>query len=53
MTNVTPIYTTQDACDRLVTVSTTSSNDRLIVVMFDSNGNRKLCKFSFSVLDLP
>lgn len=53
VTNVTPIYTTADSCDRAVTVSTTSSNDRLIVVMFDRDGNRKLCKFSFSVLDLP
>jgi hypothetical protein len=52
-TNVTPIYTNANSCDRAVTVSTSSSNDRLIVIMFDSSGNRKLCKFSFSVIDLP
>jgi len=53
VTNVTPIYTNANSCDRALTVSTTSSNDRLIVVMFDRDGNRKLCNFSFSVLDLP
>ncbi len=53
VSNVTPIYTNANSCDRAVTVSTTSSNGRLIVVMFDSNGSRKLCKFSFSTIDLP
>ena len=53
VTNVTPIYTNSNGCDRPVFVSTTSANDRLIVAMFDRDGNRKLCKFSFSVIDLP
>ncbi len=53
VTNVTPIYTSADNCTGPVIVSTTSSNNQLIVVMFDRNGGRKLCKFGFSVLDLP
>jgi len=53
VTNVTPIYTTEPDCTGPIITSTTSSNERLIVVMFDRNGGRKLCKFSFSVIDLP